>query len=101
MNAVNWAEVVTRVAEHRGLGAATINEDLQARGLPGQLIDIVPVTQSDAVRIAELRPLTRHLGLSLADRACLATAIDLNAPAVTADRAWATLSLGIRITVIR
>ena len=48
-----------------------------------------------------LRRDTRHKGLSLADRACLATAIREKATAVTADRAWAGLDLPCPIEVIR
>jgi len=44
---------------------------------------------------------TRALGLSLGDRACLALALSLNAPVYTADRAWKSLKLGIRIHTIR
>ncbi|MCG6113585.1 MAG: type II toxin-antitoxin system VapC family toxin [Mesorhizobium sp.] len=48
-----------------------------------------------------LRQDTRHKGLSLADRLCLATAIRKGATAVTADRAWASLDLPCPIEVIR
>jgi len=44
---------------------------------------------------------TKALGLSLADRSCLALAIALQAPVYTADRAWKNLKLGIRINVVR
>jgi|SRR3954468_12588275 len=44
---------------------------------------------------------TRSSGLSLGDRACLALAIELNAPVYTADRSWKNLKLGIPIHVIR
>ena len=44
---------------------------------------------------------TRAFGLSLGDRACLALALSLNAPVYTADRAWKSLKLGIRIHTIR
>jgi PIN domain nuclease of toxin-antitoxin system len=44
---------------------------------------------------------TRHRGLSLADRACLALALELKLPVVTADRAWADLDLGVEIRLIR
>lgn len=47
--------------------------------------------------IAETRP----LGLSLADRACLALGLDLNAPVYTADRSWKSLRLGVRVHCIR
>jgi PIN domain nuclease of toxin-antitoxin system len=40
-------------------------------------------------------------GLSLCDRACLALAQSLAVPALTADRSWARLDLGIAIEVIR
>jgi PIN domain nuclease of toxin-antitoxin system len=41
------------------------------------------------------------VGLSLADRACLALAIALNAPVYTADRKWKNLNVGISIRMIR
>jgi len=44
---------------------------------------------------------TRRLGLSLGDRACLALALELNAPVYTADRIWKKISLGIPIHMIR
>ena len=44
---------------------------------------------------------TRSAGLSLADRACLALASRLGVPAVTADRAWTTLDVGVEIVCIR
>jgi ribonuclease VapC len=55
----------------------------------------------DAIACAKLRQITRHLGLSLGDRACLALAVQLGLPVLTADRAWSSLSLGIPIEVIR
>lgn len=50
---------------------------------------------------AGLYPLTKELGLSLGDRACLATAIQNKATAVTADRVWGKLKLPIKIKLIR
>jgi ribonuclease VapC len=49
----------------------------------------------------DLRRLTRIQGLSLGDRACLALAQALGLPAMTADRAWAGLEVGIEIRTIR
>ncbi|HET9783791.1 MAG TPA: type II toxin-antitoxin system VapC family toxin [Terriglobales bacterium] len=40
-------------------------------------------------------------GLSLGDRACLALAHAFEVPAVTADRAWARLRLGVEVRLIR
>jgi PIN domain nuclease of toxin-antitoxin system len=42
----------------------------------------------------------RHL-LSLAGRCCLATAMRLRLPAVTGDRAWATLDLEVEVVAFR
>jgi PIN domain nuclease of toxin-antitoxin system len=48
-----------------------------------------------------LRRQTRDHGLSLGDRACLALAVSLGLPVMTADRAWMALDLGIEVIVIR
>jgi ribonuclease VapC len=42
-----------------------------------------------------------QLGLSLADRACLALALRLGVAAHTADRAWADIDVGATIVLIR
>ena len=44
---------------------------------------------------------TRKRGLSLADRASLALAIELGLPVFTADRAWGNLDIGVDVRVIR
>jgi ribonuclease VapC len=50
---------------------------------------------------AQLWSQTKAFGLSLGDRACLALAIDQKAIALTADRVWANLQIGVDIQVIR
>jgi PIN domain nuclease of toxin-antitoxin system len=50
---------------------------------------------------ALLLPRTAPFGLALGDRACLALAGLRGLPAVTADRAWGKLDLGIPIEVVR
>ena len=45
---------------------------------------------------------TKHKGLSLGDRACLATVLYLGLPIYTANRIWAELDLpNIKIKLIR
>ena len=44
---------------------------------------------------------SRPLGLSLGDRACIALAEELAAPALTADRSWLRLDVDVEIRVIR
>jgi PIN domain nuclease of toxin-antitoxin system len=75
---------------------AAIHESLDSLGL-----EIVEFDASLAYQAGFLRTLTKRIGLSLGDRACLVLAQYLNLPALTADRAWESLSLGIAIQVIR
>lgn len=63
--------------------------------------EIVPFTASQSRMAGKLVVQTQPFGLSLGDRACLALALELNAPVYTADRSWKKLKLGIRIHSIR
>jgi PIN domain nuclease of toxin-antitoxin system len=54
-----------------------------------------------AVEAARLRPLTRHIGASFADRACLGLALLEGYAVLTADRKWSLLDLPIQIRQIR
>ena len=54
-----------------------------------------------AYRVAGLREQTRALGLSLGDRACLATGMEQGMAVMTAERAWSKLSAGVDVTLIR
>lgn len=74
----------------------------QATAALGRLgLSIIPFDEEQAIETARLRPLTRSLGLSLGDRACLALARKLQLPAITADLTWGTLDIGVQVTVIR
>lgn len=64
-------------------------------------IGIAPFTAAQAKVAADLWPMVRRKGVSLADRACLALAIERGAVLVTADRAWAALGLDIDFVFIR
>jgi ribonuclease VapC len=96
---VNWAETLTLLVD---LGATVTEATARVRrlGILGRRLRVVPLTRSDA-EMARLRALTRHLGLSLGDRACLALGLRLGLPVVTADRDWAQLDFGVPIQVIR
>lgn len=58
-------------------------------------------THQDALAAAAMSPPTRRQGLSLGDRACLALAQRLDATALTADREWSRLELGVSIRLLR
>jgi PIN domain nuclease of toxin-antitoxin system len=95
ISAVNLSEAAARLTE-RGVPSTGVRQLLGILGLT-----VVPFDEAMAYRASELRGSTRKLGLSLGDRACLATAAHLGACAVTADRAWSRLRLGVRIKCIR
>lgn len=97
ISAVNLAEVLTRFVD-RGADPDEAGAQLLALHLA-----VEPVTAEQAVAMAALRPATRAAGLSLGDRACLALARTLGAPALTADRAWAAVApdVGVDIRLIR
>jgi len=76
------AELVSKVIE-RGLPADEVPILVSSLNL-----EIIPLTQEQAELTGILRQTTRHLGLSLGDRACLALAKTLGGMAITADRPW-------------
>ena len=95
ISTVNWAEVLDKSIA-RGVPTLDLRPDLEAAG-----VQIVPFTAEDAEICAGLLPLTRPLGLGLADRAALALARRLDLPVYTTDRAWTRLSLGVRVRQVR
>ena len=91
MSTVNWSEVLQKSLA-RGVAVEGLREDLEALGL-----QIEPFTMRDAEIAAGLWKQTRALGLSLADRACLALGLRLGWPVITADRAWQALGDSVRL----
>jgi ribonuclease VapC len=64
-------------------------------------IGTVALTVEQAALAADLWSSTRHLGLSLADRVCIALGIATRLTVVTAEHRWLNLDLDITITHIR
>ena len=64
-------------------------------------LTVVEFGLDQALSVARLRRVTKHRGLSLGDRACLSLAEQLNRPALTADRRWHDLDIGVEIQFIR
>ncbi len=93
--AVNLAEVLTRLSDWK-----IPLEQAETHILALEIV-VTPYDQTLARQTAELRIPTRRLGLSLGDRACLALAREQDAVAVTSDRAWLGLDLGIQIECVR
>lgn len=95
ISAVNFSEVVAKLIE-RGVP----NEEASA-SLAELDLTVVPFDQRQAEIAGRLRGATRAAGLSLGDRSCLALAASLSARAVTTDRAWAGIEVGIAVDVLR
>lgn len=94
-SSVNYSEVMARC----------LDRDMDAEFAEQQIarlhIETIPFSAADARLTAALRATTRHRGLSLGDRACLALALREGAPVLTADRQWQGLDIGIDIRLIR
>ena len=95
VSAVNFAEVVGKLLE------AGMPEEPALTAIEGLALDVIAFDAAMAVRAGALRPLTRSLGLSLGDRACLATAQQLKLPVITADRTWRKLDVGAKVHIVR
>jgi PIN domain nuclease of toxin-antitoxin system len=97
---VNWTEVLSKVADF-GEDPEALSQRLENEGILRNSLEILPLTEEDALLIAQLRPLTKSAGLSLGDRSCLALGKRLGLPVLTADRSWTTFDLGVEVRLIR
>lgn len=95
VSTVNLSEIVTKLSE-RGMPEEIIHETLDSLS-----IIVYDFDRAIAYKAGLLRLSTKQWGLSLGDRACLASAQHLKLPAVTADKVWGNLSLPIDIQIIR
>lgn len=95
MSSVNLSEVLTKCIENAASAEFAETQVLRLG------VELVPFTAEDAMAAAKLRPLTRHRGLSMGDRACLALALRYNQPVLTADRQWAELDVDVDVCLIR
>jgi PIN domain nuclease of toxin-antitoxin system len=95
ISSVNWCEAYGKMRT-RGVESGGATSNMSETG-----VEIHAFHGSDALVAGELSLATRRFGLSLADRACLALASRLGVPAVTADRAWLDLDVGVEIVCIR
>lgn len=88
---------------HAEIGTVLIRagHDASALALVAAQVLVEPFSLTDADTAAALIVEGAPLGLSLGDRACLALAKRLRAPALTAERVWVALQAGIEIILIR
>jgi len=91
------------------LSTVNLTEVLQALGtdLPAiidgseRVIVTASYEREHARAAAAMLDTTRAIGLGIADRACLSLAKVLDLPAITADRLWSELDLGVEVIQIR
>ena len=95
VSAVNWSEVLQK-SLGLGVDVEGMEEEFQEMGVTFEAF--TPAQAQIAARLWEAAPKT---GLSLADRACLALAMESGLPVMTADRAWRRLSVDLDIQLIR
>jgi len=95
ISAVNLCEVMSKLHDD-GLN------DIQADAAVSAMdLRVISFDEPQARIAARLRAITRDAGLSLSDRACLALGLCLGRPVITADRAWASLDVGVEVVLIR
>lgn len=95
MSVVNVSEVVERMLRNGQSSDQTLHEIRNLR------FRLELFTLEQAASVAQLRPLTRHVGVSLGDRACLALARERQVPVITSDQRWAELNIGVEVRLIR
>ena len=95
ISTVNLTEVIGKLRE-KGVDHTTLDSILDQLGLT-----VVSFDETQARQAGELRLVTRHLGLSLGDRACLALAGVQGLVAITTDAAWGQLNSGTNVQVVR
>jgi len=92
---VNLAEVQAKLVS-RGWTSEQAWEDATS-----PIREAVPFDEQQARIAGDLVAQTRHLGLSLGDRACLALGTALKLPVHTAERTWKKLNVTIAVHLIR
>ena len=95
ISTVNLAEVYSKLSERGDQGHKAF------LAIRTAIDKIVPFTEEQAEIAGALRGPTKHAGLSLGDRACIALAATLGAEIYTADRIWADLDLPCKVHLIR
>ena len=95
VSTVNLAEVIASLV-NKGVSGADAEAALLTLDCKSE-----PFRREEALLAGRLRESTRQAGLSLGDRACIALALSLGLPVLTADRAWRNLQLDVEVRLIR
>jgi ribonuclease VapC len=95
ISAVNIAETLSKMVEY-GKAVEEVAYQIERLQIP-----IIPFDAEQARVAASLWKVTRPVGMSLGDRACLALAFSRSVPALTTEREWETVDVGVQVITIR
>lgn len=95
ISSVNYCEVISKVVQRK---ACPEISNLQIKSI---IENIIPFDEKIALYAGTLINSTKEFGLSLGDRACIATAINHEFEIITTDKIWSKLNLPIKISVMR
>lgn len=95
ISAVNVSEIIAKMLD-RGAPHELIRTRLEKHGLT-----VAPFDEERAHKAGALRSATRDHNISLADRACIALALESKLPLFTGDTDWAELDLPLDVRLIR
>jgi PIN domain nuclease of toxin-antitoxin system len=95
ISTVNLSEVIAKLAD-----AGIPQEDIR-QIISNLNLEVIDFNEKQALKAGILRPITKSIGLSFGDRACLALGIILNQPFLTTDRLWGSINVGVEVRVSR
>lgn len=96
MSSINISEVASILLD------SEMNTEQVMKSIEPFIDSIIAFDFEHSILCASLRKCTKHLGLSLGDRACISLGIKLELPIYTADKAWTELKMNnIDIRLIR
>ncbi|QSV55238.1 MAG: type II toxin-antitoxin system VapC family toxin [Dolichospermum sp. UKL201] len=95
ISTVNLSEVIAKLAD-AGIPEEDIRQILSHLNL-----EVIDFNEEQALKAAMLRPITKSIGLSFGDRACLALGVILNQPVLTTDRLWVSINVGVEVRLLR
>jgi ribonuclease VapC len=98
MSSVNITEVASKIYD-----LLDSEDEEQCKLAIEPFVDsIIEFDKAQCYIAALLKNKTKHIGLSLGDRACIATGLQLGLPVYTADKAWSKLEIPeLKIHLIR
>ena len=96
MSSINISEVASILLD------SEMDTEQVSKAIEPFIDSIIDFDFEYSILCASLKKSTKHLGLSLGDRACISLGIKLELPIYTADKIWAELKLdNIDIRLIR